>query len=124
MNDLELKQAKHNLYQSDFWKNTPHEKRYSSKAYMSLSAIDMINSHLAYDKTLESKPVSKLTITEKAQIIEGTMVSKYMKEYIEALGEKHIRRYVENQLNDIKYIEVGTMTDSEGLSYNSIVWAK
>ena len=48
----------------------------------------------------------------------------YLKDYVDVLGEEAVLQIIQEQLDDIEDIQRGVMTDSEGCSYNSIVWKR
>lgn len=81
---------------------TPEEKKLHKKIY----CIDMINSILAYN----------------GLDIDNVLSNRYMAEYIEELGLLTVMELAQAQIDDIAYIKHGVYTDSEGCSYNSIVW--
>lgn len=72
----------------------------------SLSCRDMINSILCYHGT------------------NNIMNNPYLKKYIESLGTILVSLLVEEQTQDFSKATVlqNVLTDSEGCSYNSIIW--
>lgn len=77
-----------------------------------LSAIQMIHSILAYS-------------AEDGRTVDNIMDNRYMKSYINSLGEDTVRDLVEKELADFKEratVVNDVYTDSEGVSYNSINW--
>lgn len=84
--------------------------------YMSkvCSCIDMINSLIAYNRiTLYEDPQKALT---------KSYVHHYLEDYIEALTETTVINLIQDQQNDIECIRRNVATDSEGCTYNSIIW--
>jgi hypothetical protein len=72
-----------------------------------LSCRDMINSILCYDG--------------KKDVIKN----RYLYDYIKELGVDVVQRLIDEQIEDFDKATVlrGVHTDSEGISYNSIIWA-
>lgn len=81
-----------------------------------LMCIDMINSIIAYGgygKTAKE-------ILEQQE----RSYHNYLADYMSILGEEHVIALIEAQLEDIVGVRCGVFTDSDGLPYNSIVWAR
>lgn len=115
MTDKELKDEYATLCKSGggnrFEGNYTEEQK---RRWRELDCIEMINSLLAYDYAGESS----------AQHILSSQKDKYLKRYVADLGETCVLSLIEGQINDIKDISRDVFTDSEGVTYNSIVWAK
>lgn len=79
-----------------------------------LSCISMINSILAYNWFGES--------AEEIMQMEERGYKNYLAEYVALFGRKRVVALIQEQINSIKCIKRNVHTDSEGLSYNSIVW--
>lgn len=82
-----------------------------------LTCVSMLNSILAY-RYFGSTPADAENILQN----ELNTRPQYLTEYTRALGKKTVLQLLREQLDDIDRIEIGTHTDSEGCSYNSIVW--
>ena len=81
---------------------TPEEK----EIYDRISCIETINSCIAYC----------------SRNLESIMRNDYMQRHIDKLGLDVVARLVQGQLNDVLCIQHCVYTDSEGCSYNSIIW--
>ena len=105
MTDKQIKEMEKTLPR---WKNgvppvlTPQQKILQE----SLSCRDMINSILCYHGT------------------NNIMNNPYLKKYIESLGTILVSLLVEEQTQDFSKATVlqNVLTDSEGCSYNRIIW--
>lgn len=79
-----------------------------------LSCIGMINSILSYGGLgLDAETVMKN---------QEESYHNYLAQYVNILGRKKVIELIQGQINSIKEIKRNVHTDSEGLSYNSIVW--
>lgn len=81
-----------------------------------LSCISMINSILCY--SCEGYKDAKTVIEH-----EESSYHNYLEEYIKLLGRDRVIDLIQDQINSIGYVRSCVHTDSEGVSYNSIVWA-
>ena len=105
MTDKQIKEMEKTLPR---WENgvppvlTPQQKILQE----SLSCRDMINSILCYHGT------------------NNIMNNPYLKKYIESLGTILVSLLVEEQIQDFSKATVlqNVLTDSEGCSYNRIIW--
>lgn len=79
-----------------------------------LSCISMINSILAYDWFGQS--------AEDVMTHEENAYHNHLAEYVELFGRANVVALIQAQMNDIKDIKRNVITDSEGLSYNAIIW--
>lgn len=79
-----------------------------------LSCISMINSILAYDWFGQS--------AEEIMDHEERAYHNYLADYVKLFGRANVVTLIQAQMNDIKDIKRNVSTDSEGLSYNAIVW--
>jgi hypothetical protein len=106
MTDKQIKAAKATLPQ---WKNgqaptlTPEQNQLNKE----LQCRDMINSVLCYKGK------------------ENIMNNEYINDYIDDLGHDIVQRLCDEQIADFENATVkeNVHTDSEGISYNSIIWA-
>ena len=89
---------------------TPEDKI----AFEELRCIDMINSILAYDWFGET--------AEEVMQMEERGHYNYLADYVTMLGRDKVVALIQGQINDIAYITRNVHTDSEGLTYNSIIW--
>ena len=121
MTDKQLKQAKKQLndkYYGDELRIsqnlkfpiTPEDKM----AFEELRCIDMINSTLAYHWFGQS--------AEEIMQMEERGYKNYLAEYVEMFGRDKVVALIQAQMDDIVQIRRNVFTDSEGLSYNSIIW--
>ena len=79
-----------------------------------LSCINMINSILAYDWFGQD--------AEWVMQHEEKAYKNYLAGYVEMFGRERVVELIQGQIDSIKEIKRNVHTDSEGLSYNSIVW--
>lgn len=106
MTDKEMKKLKDTLPK---WRNgkapvlTEEQKLLDKKLW----CVEMINSILIYNGK------------------ENIMNNEYLKKYIEELGIEIVEELVNEQIKDFDKAVVlkDVVTDCEGLSYNSIIWA-
>lgn len=77
----------------------------------------MINSILAYS-LFTFKPENLNSEAEQA------LKNRYLKKYIESLGSNRVLELIKGQISAISSIKQGVYTDSDGLSYNSIIWVR
>lgn len=89
---------------------TPEDKI----TFEELRCIDMINSILAYDWFGET--------AEEVMQMEERGHYNYLADYVTMLGRDKVVALIQGQINDIAYITRNVHTDSEGLTYNSIIW--
>lgn len=106
MTDKELKKVREQLPKRTRmpWSNwTDEEKRIDRE----LSCREMINSILCYDG--------------KENIIKDW----YLQKYVDELGIETVQRLCDEQITDFEkaIVKKHVHTDSEGISYNSIIWA-
>lgn len=93
------------------WKEwTDEQKRIDRE----LSCISMINSILAYDWYGQD--------AEQVMRYEENAYNNYLEEYVDLFGRDRVVEFIQGQINSIKEIKRNVHTDSEGLSYNSIIW--
>ena len=79
-----------------------------------LSCISMINSILAYNWFGES--------AEQIMQMEERAYKNYLAEYVALFSRNTVVDLIQEQINSIRCIKRNVHTDSEGVSYNSIVW--
>lgn len=79
-----------------------------------LSCISMINSILAYG----GFGFDAETVMEH----EERAYYNYLAEYVKIFGRKKVVELIQGQIDSIKGIESNVYTDSEGCTYNSIIW--
>lgn len=118
MNDRELEDAEQKMRQETRERTGKKDvwfKDVDKKTYNTLSAIRMINSVLAYH-WVEGETAEELLDKELNRY------KSYLQEYVDKLGREKVLELIENQMNDIDHIARNVSTDSEGLSYNGIVW--
>jgi hypothetical protein len=122
MTDKQLKQAEQQL------REEMHAKGYGwingnyirpSKQYKirekELDCISMINSILAYQG-------AGMTDAEAVMQMEENAYRNYLAEYVTLFGRDKVVTLIQGQIDDIDHVQHNVHTDSEGCSYNSIVW--
>lgn len=122
MTDKQLNQAKQQL------RDEMHAKGYGwingnyiypAKQYkireQECSCIDMINSILAYQG-------AGMTDAEAVMQMEERNYYNYLAKYVEMFGREHVVALIQGQIDSIDHVHYNVHTDSEGCSYNSIVW--
>lgn len=80
-----------------------------------LSCISMINSLLCYGYHRE---------TDATVVLQKDCSQKYtyLTKYVESLGAAKVIQLIQDQIDDIAHIQHSAYTDSEGLTYDAIVW--
>ena len=87
------------------------------KLLTELECIRMINSIIAYRNfTFEPEYLNKDA--------EQVLSDHYLQKYIESLGAERVLELIKGQFRAIASVDYEVYTDNEGLSYNSIVWAR
>lgn len=76
--------------------------------------IEMINSILAYHWFGQT--------AEEIMQMEERSYYNYLAEYVEMFGREKVVTLIQGQINDIVRIKHCVHTDSEGCTYNSIIW--
>jgi len=122
MNDKQLEQAKKQLQEEMSalgygWidgKYIKPPKEYELRNE-EISCIEMINSILAYS-------CSGYTEAEKVMRHEESAYHNYLADYVTLLGRNKVVTLIQGQIDSISGVKCGVHTDSEGVSYNSIVW--
>lgn len=114
MNSKTLKLEQEKLREAGYsrWSG-PEEVR---KRCWELAAIDMIHSLLAYNYPLS---MSGKEILDK----EKSSSHNYLENYIDALGEESVVRLIDGERNSISDVKTCVYTDSEGVTYNSIMFS-
>lgn len=79
------------------------------------SCISMINSILCYD-------CKGYKDAEKVLEHEEQSYHNYLAEYVKLFGREKVVALIQEQINSIVGIKCNVHTDSEGVTYNSIVW--
>lgn len=103
MNDKQLEQLKKQSRYYGIYKDlTPEEKEIHDR----INCMETINSCIAYS----------------SRNFESIMRNNYMQRHIDKLGLDVVARLVQGQLNDVIGVQYCVYEDSEGCSYNSIIW--
>ena len=103
MNDKQLEQLKKQSRYYGIHKDlTPEEKEIHDR----ISCIETINSCIAYCSCN----------------LDHIVRNDYMQRHVDKLGLDAVTRLVQGQLNDVVGVKYCVYEDSEGCSYNSIVW--
>ena len=79
------------------------------------SCIRMINSILAYQG-------AGMTDAEAVMQMQERRFYNYLAEYVDMFGRDKVVALIQGQIDSIDHVEHGVYTDSEGLTYNSIIW--
>lgn len=79
------------------------------------SCIRMINSLLAYG-------CHGMTSAEEVIQYEERSYYNYLADHVRELGRDRVLALIQGQIDSIDCVEFNVGTDSEGCSYNSIVW--
>lgn len=122
MTDKQLKQAEQQLrdemhakgcgWINGRWVKPPYEYEVREQE---LNCISMINSILAYQG-------AGMTDAEAVMQMEERNYYNYLAEYVETFGRDKVVALIQGQIDDIDHVQHSVFTDSEGCSYNSIVW--
>ena len=92
------------------WSNgqfNPPETKQDKELYAELNAIGMIHSFVAYHNW-ETR---------------NTWVSDYyFRDHLQALGEEKLKKLIDVTISRVERVKRNVHTDSEGLTYNSIIW--
>lgn len=89
-------------------------KKYEIRA-SELSCISMINSILAYQG-------AGMTDAEAVMQMEERNYYNYLADYVKTLGRNRVVALIQGQIDDIVCVKHNVYRDSEGLTYNSIIW--
>ena len=79
--------------------------------------LDMIESILCYD--CKGYKTAKDVLD-----YENNAYHNYLSDYIEVLGENRVLELIQNRIDAIDHVVSDVYTDSEGCSYNSIIWKR
>ena len=120
MDNKKLEQYEYKLYAEmrerkakgeDPFKDANFKRRYDYK-----SAWKMIGSVLAYNwqNGQSAKELLDWELNNRCH--------SYLKEYVDKLGYDTILNLTQQEMDDIAYIKRAVFTDSDGLTYNSIVY--
>ena len=93
------------------WKDWTEEQKQIDRE---LSCISTINSILAYG----GLGYDAETIMKR----EEESYHNYLADYVKLFGRKKVIELIQGQINSIERIAYNVATDSEGCSYNSIIW--
>lgn len=90
----------------------PEEYELRSKE---LDCIDMIDSILAYQG-------AGMTDAEAVMRMEERAYYNYLADYVKLFGRDKVVALIQEQIDSIDYVQYRVYTDSEGCTYNSIIW--
>ena len=79
------------------------------------SCIRMINSLLAYS-------CHGMTNAEEVMQYEERSYYNYLADYVKELGRDRVISLIQGQIDSIDYVKYNVGRDSEGVTYNSIIW--
>ena len=97
----------------DPFKDADFRRRYEYK-----NAWGMVSSILAYDWNKNDGETAK-------QLLDWELNDRYhsyLEEYVKLLGYDTILNLIQQEMDDIDHIEQAVFTDSDGLTYNSIIY--
>lgn len=77
--------------------------------------IEMINSILAYQG-------AGMTNAEEVMQMEERAYYNYLAEYVEVFGRDKVVALIQGQIDSMSHVKSAVFTDSEGLTYNAIIW--
>lgn len=80
-----------------------------------LSCVDMINSILCYNCAGYQDANAVLEYEENAYY-------NYLADYVALLGRDKVLELIQGQIDSIAGVRHNVFTDSEGLSYSSLIW--
>lgn len=105
-------------YSRDVWEKTPQAIRLMKKV---LAMESMITSILAYNwgDVLGRR---KQTAEELFEWETNGRYHSYLKEYELIFGRDAVIECIQDQMDKIQEIKEGTFEDSEGVTYNTIIW--
>lgn len=121
MENKKLEQYKNKLYAEmrerkakgeNPFKDADFRRRYDYK-----SAWEMIGSVLAYDWARKDRSARELLDWEL-----NDRYHSYLEEYVDKLGYDTILNLIQQEMDAIDHIEIAVFTDSDGLTYNSIIY--
>ena len=122
MDSKKLEQYKNKLYAEmrerkakgeNPFKDADFKRRYDYK-----SAWEMVGSILAYDWNKDDGETAK-------QLLDWELNDRYhsyLEEYVKRLGYDVVLNLIQQEMDDIDHIEIAVFTDSDSLTYNSIVY--
>ena len=105
-------------YPRDVWKKTPQAIRLIKEV---LNMESMITSILAYNwgDVLGRR---RQTAEELLEWELNDRYHSYLKEYVLVFGKDAVINCIQDQMDKIQEIQVGVAEDSEGVTYNNIIW--
>ena len=118
MTDKQLDQARAEIRAKGYgWINGTYHKPPKEYALLEkeLSCIEMINSILAYN-------CSGMTDAEVVMQYEERSYHSYLADYVKELGRDKVVALIQGQIDSIDYVKHNVGRDSEGVTYNSIIW--
>lgn len=120
LTDKEAEEIKNSLRERGIgWANGVYHKGTleEERLFDELDCIDMINSILAYSPfTFKSENINNEA--------EQALKNRYLERYKESLGSNRVKELIKGQISAISSIKQNVYTDSDGLSYNRIVWVR
>lgn len=140
MTNEQLEKEERALYDGlspyDFYHSGRELTPEKQKRYEELQCVGMINSILAYDWTgCHELP---LVVYDKnyKMIISGFLpytsegvlehdlrgLHPYLKQYVDKLGRQRVLELIQGQMDSVEKVQTNVYTDSEGCTYNSIIY--
>lgn len=127
MTEKQIEQEEISLYDEmslyDFYHAGKKLSSTKEKRLKELRCLRMIDSQLAYDNNFRFSKMGVLDYSPEAVLRKDlNSYHSYLLEYVEALGRARVLELIQEQMDSIESIKVGVFTDSEGCSYNSIIY--
>lgn len=123
MNDKQLEAARSQLsneiaaigygWINGKYRNPPKKYCLREKEF---DCIDMINSLLCYSYSGYSDDATWILHDEL------NSYHSYLASYVDTLGEKRVIELIQGQIDDIERVGYSVYTDSEGCTYNTLIW--
>lgn len=129
MTEKQIDQEEMSLYDGmtlyDFYRAGNKLTPIKEKRLKELRCLKMINSKLAYDEEFRVSKMGVLTYTPE-DVLQKDLKGyhSYLQDYVNELGEARVLELIQEQMDSIEDIKVCVFTDSEGLTYNSIIYKK
>lgn len=127
MTDKQIDQEEMTLYEGmslhNFYRAGKKLSPVKEKRLKELRCLKMIDSQLAYDSNFRLSKMGILNYSPEAALRKDlNNYHSYLLEYVEALGVVRVIELIQQQMDSIASIQQNVFTDSEGLSYNSIIY--
>lgn len=122
MTDAQIEKAEMDLYDGEnmyeFYRAGKKLSASKERRRKELKCMSMINSILCYDWATRLQECTPQKVLEEEQ----NKYHSYLDQYVQQLGKERVLELIQEQLNSIAGVKVNVFTDSEGCSYNSIIY--